>query len=251
MMGYRQTSISFILSICLSWLLVPTLALSNQRNLDEPPPRTNGRSAGSRGCSNDEPIVENAPPGIILLAPNQDLVRTTSSNPSFAWFIRDSKPRQVQFRLYEENITTKKYSLIKEIEDKNFQSKSGIMVLPMPKNVILKEGGKYLWQVELICDRRHPSGNLFAEAELQVISVKPEFKNQLREAVSQSKQAKLYAKTGFDYDALMTILMVNKSDFVQKKATKQLKNSLLDKVATKPSELESLQNSSIYLIAWE
>ncbi|MEO1433253.1 MAG: DUF928 domain-containing protein [Cyanobacteria bacterium J06633_8] len=251
MMAYKQTSISFILLICLSWLLVPTLALSNQRNSDEPPPRTNGRSAGSRGCSNDRPIVENAPPAIILLAPNPNLVRTTSSNPSFAWFIRDSKPRQVQFRLYEENITTKKYSLIKEIEDRDFQSKSGIMVLPMAKNVMLSKGRRYLWQVELICDRRHPSSNLFAEAELEVVSVKPEFKNQLRAAVSQSKQAKLYAKTGFDYDALMTILMMNKLDFTQNKATKQLKNSLLDKVATKSSELESLQNSSIHLISRE
>ncbi|MBV6628129.1 MAG: DUF928 domain-containing protein [Rivularia sp. (in: Bacteria)] len=250
MMGYKQTSISFLL-LCLLWLLFPKAALSNQRNPDELPPRTNGRSAGSRGCSNDKPILENSPPAIILLAPNQNLIRTTLSNPTFAWFIRDSKPRQVQFKLYEENIITKKYSLIKKIADKDFQSKSGIMVLPMPKNFILSKGRKYLWQVELICDARHPSSNLFAEAELQVVSVKPKFKNQLRAAVSQSKQAKLYAKTGFDYDALITILMMNKSNFAQTQATEQLKNSLLDKVATKPSELESLQNSSIHLIGKE
>lgn len=227
---------------------MPSLALGNQRNSDESPPKTNGRSAGSRGCSNDKPILQNAPPAIILLTPNQNSVRTTSSNPSFAWFVRDSKPRQVQFRLYKEDNATKKYSLVKEIQHKQFHSKSGIMVLPMPKTVMLSKGEKYLWQVELICDRNYPSSNLFAEAELEVVSVKPKLKTKLEDAVSQSKQANLYAKTGFHYDALMAVLMIKESDFKQKEAIKKLKYSLFNKITLKPSELKNLQNSSIHLI---
>lgn len=227
---------------------MPPVALGNQKYDREAPPKTNGRSAGSRGCSNDKPILENAPPGIILITPNQNSVRTTSINPSFAWFVRDSKRRQVQFRLYQEDNDTKKYSLVKEIQDQDFHSKSGIMVLPMPKTVILSTGQKYLWQVELICDRHHPSSNLFAEAELEVVDIQPKLKTKLRDALSPTKKASLYAKTGFYYDAIMAILTINKSDVIQNKAIKKLKYSLLNKVALKPSELKKLQNSSIHLI---
>ncbi len=227
---------------------MPTFALGNQRNSDEPPPKTNGRSAGSRGCSNNKPILQNSPPAIILLTPNKNSVRTISNSPSFAWFVRDSKRRQVQFRLYKEDTKTKKYSLVKEIQDQDFHSKSGIMVLLMPKKVMLSKGNKYLWQVELICDRRHPSSNLFAEAELEVVSVKQKIKSKLRSADSNTEQAKLYAKTGLDYDALMAILTIEKSDLNQNKAINKLKYSLLNKIALKPSELKSLQNSQIHLI---
>ena len=227
---------------------MPWGANANQNHLDEPPPRTNGRSAGSRGCSNDKPILQNTPPALILLTPSQHPVRTVSTNPSFAWFIRDSKPRQVEFRLYKEDSITKKYKLVKEIRNQNFQSKSGIMILPLPNNIFLSKGEKYLWQVELICDRHHPSSNLFAEAEIEVVSIQPKFENKLNDTVNRAEQALLYAKAGFDYDALMAILMMNNSDSIKKVAISKLKLSLLNQVALKPSELKSLQNSSIHLI---
>lgn len=246
--GYNQALTSILTLISCSWLLIPSLALGNQRNVDEAPPKTNGRSAGSRGCSNDKLISRNAPPALILLSPEQSQTRTISNNPTFAWFVRDSQPRQMQFRLYKEDSGNQEYKLIKEIQDREFQSKSGIMVLPMPKTVVLSKGEKYLWQVELICDRHRPSSNLFAEAELKIVSIQPNLKTQLTEAVNQDEEAILYAKNGLLYDALIAVLMRNKSTGSQKPTMEKLKLSLLNKIASKPSELKSLQKSQIYLI---
>ncbi len=245
---YQKLSTTLAITLTsFSWLVMPSMALGNQRNSDESPPRTNGRSAGSRGCSNNKLVKQNAPPALILLSPDRSQARTVANNPIFAWFVRDSQPRQMQFRLYKQDSTTQEYKLIKEVLDQDFQSKSGIMVLPMPKTVVLRVGEKYLWQVELICDRHRPSSNLFAEAELRIASIQPNLKTKLTQAVNQDEQAILYAKNGFLYDALMAVLITNKPS-AQKPKMEKLKFSLLNKIASKPSELKTLQNSQIHLI---
>ncbi|MEM1394470.1 MAG: DUF928 domain-containing protein [Cyanobacteria bacterium P01_H01_bin.150] len=250
-MKYSRVFTGSLLSI-LFWLLVlPSASLSNQKRTDEPPPRTNGRSAGSRGCSNNSRILKNAPPAIILLSSNTKRATTISSNPIFAWFIRDSQPRQMQFRLYQEDSATQEYELVKEIKDKGFQSKAGIMVLSMPKNVRLSQGKKYLWQVELVCDRNRPSANLFAEAELEIAPMEPTLKNKLKQAVNPDDKAMLFAKNGFEYDALMTVLARHKTSTSVKPRTKQLKLALLNQITSEPSEIKTLQTSQVHWMTME
>ncbi|AFY57180.1 protein of unknown function (DUF928) [Rivularia sp. PCC 7116] len=244
----RLITVIVITLTSFSCLHIPSLANGNQRNYDEPPPKTNGRSAGSRGCSNNELVSQNAPPALILLSPDSTQAKTVTKNPIFAWFVRDSQPRQIQFKLYKEDTAKQEYKLIKATQDKEFQSKPGIMVLTMPKNIVLTTGKKYLWQVELVCDRNRPSSNLFAEAELKVVPMQPKFKTELTRAVNQDQKAMLYAKNGLLYDALMAVLTRNKSSASQQSTMNKLKLSLLNKIALKPSELKKLQNSQIHLI---
>lgn len=250
-MKYSRVLAGSLLSI-LFWLLVlPSASLGNQKRTDEPPPRTNGRSAGSRGCSNNRRILKNSPPALILLSSNTKRATTISNNPIFAWFIRDSQPRQMQFRLYQEDSATQDYELVKEIKHKNFQSKAGIMVLPMPKNIRLSQGKKYLWQVELICDRNRPSANLFAEAELEIAPMQPNLEKQLKQTANPDDKAMLFAKNGFEHDALITVLATNKTLASRKPSMNKLKLGLLNQITSEPSELKTLQNCQIHWMKME
>ena len=250
-MKYNRVLATSLLSIFFWFLLMPSASSGKPKRQDEPPPRTNGRSAGSRGCSNNRRILKNSPPALILLSPNTKRATTIASNPIFAWFIRDSQTRQMQFRLYQEDSATQEYELVKEITDKDFQTKPGIMVLPMPKTVSLETGKKYLWQVELICDRNRPSANLFAEAEIEMAPIQPNLKNQIKQAVNPEDKAMLFAKNGLEHDALMTVLAGNKNTASKKPRMKKLKLALLNQITSNPSELKTLQNCQIHWIKME
>jgi len=250
-MKYNRALYGSLVSIFFCFLLIPSASLGKQKRQDEPPPRTNGRSAGSRGCSNNSRILKNAPPALILLSSNTKRATTISSNPIFAWFVRDSQPRQMQFRLYQEDSATQEYELVQEIKDKDFQSKPGIMVLPMPKTVSLETGKKYLWQVELICDRNRPSANLFAEAEIEIATTQATLKNKMNQTINPDDKAILFAKNGLEYDALMTVLAENKTSASRKPKMNKLKLTLLNQITSNPSELKTLQTCQIHWMKME
>ncbi|MBV6626079.1 MAG: DUF928 domain-containing protein [Rivularia sp. (in: Bacteria)] len=250
-MKYNRAFTCSLISIFLWFLLIPSASLGKQKIQDEPPPRTNGRSAGSRGCSSNSRILQNAPPALILLSPNKKRATTISSNPIFAWFVRDTQTRKMQFRLYQKDRATKEYELVKEIKDKDFESKAGIMVLPLPKTVKLARGKKYLWQVELVCDRNRPSANLFAEAEIEIATMQPTLKNKLNQTANPDDKAMLFAKHGLEYDALMSVLAENKTSVAMKRRMNKLKVALLNQITSEPSELKTLQSSRIHWMKME
>ena len=157
----------------------------------------------------------------------------------------------MQFRLYQEDSATQEYELVKEIKHKSFQSKPGIMVLPMTENVKLSQGKKYLWQVELVCDRNRPSANLFAEAELEIAPMQPSLKNKLNQVANPEDKAMLLSKNGLEYDALMTVLTGNKSSASRKPRMEKLKVALLNQITSDPSELKTLQNCQIHWMTME
>lgn len=206
---------------------------------DRAPP--SGRSAGTRGCGSMTMPVQSDVPALILLAPSQQPGKTTSSRPTFAWFVRDANGLPMEFRLYEQTPTG--FQLVQEIKGDRLKSTPGIMVLPpdqtMPE---LVSGKNYRWQVELICNPDSPSGNLFAESELQVVAIQPQLKSQLQQQRDRMKQAQLYAQANLWYDSLSVAF----SPLNNPTELKNLQLSLLDKVATNPSEQALLQNSRVY-----
>ncbi len=180
-------------------------------------------------------------PALILLAPNQQPGKTASSRPTFAWFVRDAAGLPMEFRLYEQTATG--FQLVQEIKGDRLKSTPGIMVLPpdqtMPE---LTPGKNYRWQVELICNPDSPSGNLFAESELQVVVLQPQLKTQLQQQRDRAKQAQLYAQANLWYDSL-SVAFSPRTNLTE---VKDLQLSLLNKVALNPSEQALLQNSRVY-----
>jgi hypothetical protein len=153
----------FLLAIAVNLFLSPT-ALAQE----ETPPNTGGRAAGSRGCE-AMAATESNMPSLMLLTPQQQDVKTSERYPAFAWFVRDAAPQPIVFRLYQYEA---KQSLKKVWESRSpdFVSQRGISVMRLPELMPpLNVGGRYLWQVELVCQSDRPSSNLFAEADFLVV----------------------------------------------------------------------------------
>lgn len=233
-------------SITLSlWLLFPTIALANGNNFDEPPPNTNARSGGSRGFSTGTTSLDGTPDGtppLILLAPTQHDRQTVSTRPTFAWLVSAPGSWQMEFRLYQYDPVTEEAKLVAEIKDPNFKSSSGIVVLSSSESIpALSIGQRYLWQVELICDPNRPSGNPFAEAEIEVVESQPSLKAELANTNNAFNRAAVYAKAGLWYDALGVILTAQ-----QNPRLAELKFSLVDEVAAGVKERVKLRKSAIH-----
>ena len=234
-MHIRRT-VNFTLGLL---LLIPTLVLANDKKSDELPPDTSGRSGGSRGCSRQTKSSDSTPT-LTLLAPKAGDAKVVSS-PTFAWLVNDPGTWQMEFRLYQYDRLNKEADLVAEIKDANFKSSPGIVVLSPSQSIPkLAVGKKYLWQVELICNPLHPAGNPFAEAEIEVVEIPPDLQAELAKTKEASKQALLYSKAGFWYDALSIVLR-------QQNTFAQL-NSLLDQVTTSAKEREKLIKSRIHQI---
>ena len=233
------TSISVLLG-------TSTAVLGNGSPSNDPPPKTNNRAGGSRGCGIWTEATPNMP-ALILLTPSSRLGKTVATPPTFAWFFRDSGSWPMEFRLYEYDPITRKNTLIAEIKDESFKTRPGIMVLSLAKSLPkLSIGGRYLWQVELKCNPKHPSGNFFAEAEFKVVELDRQLNRQLSSTKNKSEQAALYLKADLWYEALATALVVPSTE--KGRRISQMRLSLLKEVAVREEEIKEFNEGDITLI---
>jgi Domain of Unknown Function (DUF928) len=205
---------------------------------EEAPP--SARSSGSRGCATEVLPQAAAVPGIILLVPDRQVSKTVSTRPTFAWFVRDANNRPIEFRLYESRGND--FKLLKEIKGENFTSRPGIMVLSSQDIPELSPQKRYRWQVEVICNPSRPSSNIFAEAEVQVMPISAELKNQIDTTNDPLKQAKLYAEANLWYDSLASVLtFAGNSPSIE-----NFRLSLFRKIATNNKEEQLFKYSAIF-----
>lgn len=226
------------------WLLMPAVVLAGGNEDDDSIPPS-GRSTGSRGCGTKTVPSLSRVPALILLAPGGRLGQTVSTRPTFAWFVRDASSWPIEFRLYEHDLTNDTFKLVKEIKDEGFKSSPGIMVLSLSKsNLELSTGKRYRWQVELVCNPSHPSSNLFAESEIEVVPIQAKLRTQLSGTPDQLNRADIYTQANLWYDALGTVLTPRGDSTSMRK----LRFFLLDRVAVDDTERVALRNSPIYPI---
>jgi hypothetical protein len=235
----RHWLVAWGMLICLgSSLLSPALVQADE---DKAPP--SGRSSGGRGCSSATMPTQGGIPALILIAPSQQPGQTTSTRPSFAWFVRDAVSVPMEFRLYERKANG--FTLIQEIKGAEFKSTPGIMLLnPTASMPELQVGQRYRWQVELVCDAGRPSSNLFAESDLEVVPLHAGLKSQLAQSPDRLVQAKLYDQANLWYDLLSTVF----APTADGASVAPARAALLDRVAINPAEQKLLQTSKIYPI---
>lgn len=215
--------------------LTPWVAISQP--LQDPPPQTSGRSGGSRGCDTKQATAN--VPALMLLTPNRTLAKTTAIRPTFAWFIGDATPQPLTFRVYQYEPTRQTVHLVVELRD--VVSQPGIMVLSLPEPA-LSIGQRYLWQVELVCDPNHPSSNVFAEADVEVVAIASSLQTKLANATSLDDRITLYAEAGLWHDALRLAL-----DRSHEKSTIDDRTLvLLRQIGVTDTELNSLKRSPIH-----
>lgn len=175
-------------------------------------PSDYSRAGGSRGCPGE--VIP-----LTVLAPNTFVGKTTSTRPTFTWFI--SKAQQTEFRLFELDANT---SIPKRIGVPiKLQSTSGINQLSLPeKQPALIVGQKYIWQVSIDC----PDSPLIQRAEFRVVQKPSALDGQLSRVVNSSQKAYIYAEQDLWYEALEEAVKVTPqrklgqvgSDMVQKLA---------------------------------
>jgi hypothetical protein len=221
--------------ILMSSLFIPGLVFAEEERAP-----SNGRSAAGRGCGTEKAPATTDVSAIILLIPQQQPGQSTSTRPTFAWYIRDAEPQPIVFRLYE--IENHSFKLVKEIKGEKMTSSPGIMVLPPSAlDVQLAVGKRYRWQVELNCNSNRPSSNLLAQAELEVVALPADLKQELRQHDDRLKQAKLYQQANLWHDALGVAFAPNETNA----KFRDLQLSLLNQVAINAAERQYLGLSMV------
>lgn len=189
-----------LLTSCIFTLMLTTTGLAGYT-----PPKNPSRpniplgSGGTRtgGCS------ATSPAGLTALAPISHIGKTVSQQPTFAWFVPDTKSYKMEFSVYEYSDNGKG----KEIKSFEFSSQPRIMKFSIPKDEFnFSVGKKFLWQIALLCDPNNPAKDLYTEAVIEVVSMPNNLINQIAVTKTSIEKSKIYAREGFWYDAFAEAL---------------------------------------------
>lgn len=192
-----------LLTSCISVQMLATTTIVLAESAYVPPPNQPSpteptTSTGSRGgcqATNGKSLT--------LLAPIKRAGQTASSYPTFAWFVPDDSTFPVEFQLFEYDSDQK----TKSIQEILLKSSPGIMKLSLAKDKPgLASGKRYLWQVRIICDANHPSADLVARAEIELVEKSQDLKKALSTAKNHLETAQIYGRNGMWYDALSEAL---------------------------------------------
>jgi hypothetical protein len=185
-------------------------------------PRTS-QGAGSRGgCEQSSVPAEDL---VTLLIPSKDYIgQTTSSHPTFFWYLSKSVSLPMQFTLRESGVSQPLYQ--KQIDS----PQPGIIQLEIPQDrKELVPGKIYGWSVTLVCNSKRPSLNPFFFSWIERVPTTPALEQKLALGTSNSntptqrvlsekssgdrhsllktmrERASIYAQAGLWFDALATL----------------------------------------------
>lgn len=181
------------LSLSLSLMVAP-LAWAGYKPPKTPsaPKQPGSNITRSGSCS------PNATGELTALAPFSHVGQTTTTHPTFAWFVPDQASYPLEFRLFLNQ---------QRLYRTEMQSQSGIMQFTLPPTENgLTVGQNYTWQVVLVCNPNSPSANIVAMAEIGVVKASSELQRKLATLQNSQQRADLYAKQGLWFDALASAL---------------------------------------------
>lgn len=205
------TSCLLVLSLSMT-----SAALAERGAPDDDAPRGNTTSTGTRGG------CENSNQGeLTVLAPTKE-GKTASVRPTFAWFVPDQKPLQMEFILFEVKGNNKE-----EVAEFKLKSSPGIKTFTLPEDKPnLTVGKRYSWKVVILCDPNHPSTAITSQAEFEVVEMPPALKIALSTTKEPAQIAQLYAQYNLWYDAFGEALR-----YEQDPRAKQMMANLLNELA--------------------
>lgn len=232
---------SRLLSSC---ILSLSLAVSPVALADYRPPcdqktaseETRSEGGTTRGC-------EGAKIPLTLLASRNYVGQTTSTHPTFAWFVPYSKSLPMKFEIYGFGVDGTPQEVFK-IE---LQTSPGIKTLsPFPEGKPgLEMGKEYLWQVIIICDPSSPSSASVDRANIEVVEVSSTLQSNLDNTVDSLKKANIYAEAGLWYDALAEALKLAQKSKLGEVGSAMLEDLAIWEKPENPEELPLLEREQI------
>lgn len=194
------------LSLLLAILIISNFSLVVKAGIKKgymPPPNREDRAqrtrgAGSRGCSEEQPVSLN------LITPNNHVPTTVSGRPTFLWYV--SAPVSMRFTLVEPGVAKPIFNT--KLEAK----KPGIVQVGIQSKIPeLKEGKEYRWTVSIICNEERPSENIYARAWIERVSKTPTLIQTLKVVNQERELAPVYAQSGVWYDAIASAYKASQS----------------------------------------
>ncbi|MFB2936572.1 DUF928 domain-containing protein [Aerosakkonemataceae cyanobacterium BLCC-F154] len=134
-----------------------------------------------------------------LLVPQNHLGLTTSSNPTFLWYLPS---KDVEIMVFELRKAEEKEPIYAE----QLQPSAGIIQMQLPKDKAkLEIGEEYIWSVSVSCVSEGKRRKISVEAGIKRVAPTPELTNQLSQANTSQDKARVFAQRGYWYDALETL----------------------------------------------
>lgn len=134
-----------------------------------------------------------------LLVPQNHLGLTTSSNPTFLWYLPN---KNIEVMMFEIRKAGEKEPIYAE----QLQPSEGIIQLKLPKDkVTLEVDSEYIWSVAVPCISEGKRRKLSVEAGIKRVAPTEELKIQLSQATTPQQKARVFAQKGYWYDALETL----------------------------------------------
>jgi hypothetical protein len=186
-----------------SLMITPLTAIGSESDHYVPPSNPSrpstpvGSTATRSGCDGTAAVP------LTALAPADHVGKTTSTHPTFAWYVPEGASRPIEFNLYEQGENDQP-RLLQRV---SMTSTPHVMTYTLPPNQLeLTVGRQYHWQVRLLCDPDSPSSALTIEAWMEVIPTPAAL--QMSFAMNQTplQQAQQFAQAGIWYDALANAL---------------------------------------------
>lgn len=203
MLQFRRThSGRKLIASCLSMLLLSVAIPASGSFVPPPnqePPRSSTSAGGRRGC-------QGIGTPMLPLAPQANVGLTTSTRPTFAWFVPETETRRIHFFLREyDPVGTGS----QEIYDTRMNSTPGVMKFQLPQTApMLQVGRQYRWKAVLICDPDNEANSIEIQAELKVLPMPASLGQKLSQVRSSSERANLFGASGFWYDSFAEALNI-------------------------------------------
>lgn len=203
------------------------------------PPPTGRRMGGTRSGS----CTSSGETTLTALAPYSHTGTTRSAQPTFAWYVPDSQPLSLEFRLY---VYDADGHLDPQPVYKTTQlSTTGIMTLTLPPEVSLSPGKTYYWQVALLCNPAYPSENLVVGADIQVVDLAaPEESGLWYDQLKATLHAEPSSSSSLAIDPSGLDLLTELADIERNMS----ENLAAQAQVTEGNESEALQEMSIQLL---
>lgn len=190
----RYLLYQLLISFLSLFLQITTATGEYKPNPKPSAPKTPTTTAGTRGGCQEKSTTT-----LTALARQTHTGQTVSQFPTFSWFVPDSQPLPMEFRLYKYD-SQQRSQLIEKVK---MASKPGIMQYSLPSDRPgLAINQTYRWQVVIFCNPNRPSTALVTEAIVKVVEISPNLKQRLATTNNTLAKAELFAKSNFWYDAL-------------------------------------------------
>lgn len=173
------------------------------------PPSNPRRRSGYRTTTGTRQgsCVGDAETAFTILGPSETVGLTSSTRPSFAWYLPDSETTYpVQFRLLAPN----EKGIPAPIYTADLSYAGGFNTYQLPAEVAaLSPGTEYRWQIVVVCDTGYLSRSLNQERSFEVVSPPANLQQALATATTAAEQALAYGENGFWYDAIAQVAQTN------------------------------------------